>query len=93
MKEALDTIKKEFRKKMTKATKVEIVGNVESSCLLLKCENVDNVVNKLRKEGFYVVRQFHLKEDWCQNKYIKVNLGKLFDSQTIDKFVNALAKF
>ena len=93
MKEALDTIKKEFRKKMTKVTKVEIVGNVESSCLLLKCENVDNVVNNLRKEGFYVVRQFHLKEDWCQNKYIKVNLGKWFDSQTIDKFVNALAKF
>ena len=93
MKEALDVIKKEFRKKMIKATKVEIVGNVESSCLLLKCENVDNVVNNLRKEGFYVVRQFHLKEDWCQNKYIKVNLGKWFDSQTIDKFVNALAKF
>ena len=93
MKEALDVIKKEFRKKMTKVTKVEIVGNVESSCLLLKCENVDNVVNNLRKEGFYVVRQFHLKEDWCQNKYIKVNLGKWFDSQTIDKFVNALAKF
>ena len=93
MKEALDVIKKEFRKKMTKVTKVEIVGNMESSCLLLKCENVDNVVNNLRKEGFYVVRQFHLKEDWCQNKYIKVNLGKWFDSQTIDKFVNALAKF
>ena len=93
MKEALDVIKKEFRKKMTKVTKVEIVGNVESSCLLLKCENVDNVVNNLRKEGFYVVRQFHLKEDWCQNKYIKVNLGKWFDSQTIDKFVNALEKF
>ena len=93
MKEALDVIKKEFRKKMTKVTKVEIVGNMESSCLLLKCENVDNVVNNLRKEGFYVVRQFHLKEDWCQNKYIKVNLGIWFDGQTIDKFVNALAKF
>ena len=58
MKEALDTIKKEFRKKMTKVTKVEIVGNVESSCLLLKCENVDNVVNNLRKEGFYVLLYF-----------------------------------
>ena len=93
MKEGLDVIKKEFRKKMEKIKNVEIVGNEESSCLLLKCENVDKMVNNLRKEGFYAVRQYHLKEDWCQNKHIKVNLGKWFDSQTIDKFVNALAKF
>ena len=93
MKEGLDVIKKEFRKKMEKIKNVEIIGNEESSCLLLKCENVDKMVNNLRKEGFYAVRQYHLKEDWCQNKYIKVNLGKWFDSQTIDKFANALAKF
>ena len=93
MKEGLDVIKKEFRKKIEKIKKVEIIGNEESSCLLLKCENVDKMVNNLRKEGFYAVRQYHLKEDWCQNKHIKVNLGKWFDSQTIDKFANALAKF
>ena len=93
MKEGLDVIKKEFRKKMEKIKNVEIVGNEESSCLLLKCENVDKMVNNLRKEGFYAVRQYHLKEDWCQNKYIKVNLGRWFYSQTIDKFVNALGKF
>ena len=93
MKEELDKIKKEFRKKMEKVKNVEIVGNEESSCLLLKCENVDNVVNNLRKEGFYVVKQCHLKEDWCQNKYIKINLGKWFNSKTIDKFIDTVMQY
>jgi serine palmitoyltransferase len=93
MKQALDLIKKEFRKKMEKVKNVEIVGSDESSCLLLKCEDVDRMVQYLRKEGFYVVKQCHLKEDWCQNKFIKVNLGKWFDSQNIDKFIDALIKY
>ena len=93
MKEALDKIKKEFRKKMGKVNKVEIVGNDESSCLLLKCENVDKMIELLRNEGFYVVKQCHLKEDWCQNKFIKVNLGLWFDSKTIDKFVDTVLKY
>ena len=89
----MDLIKKEFRKKMEKVKSVEIVGSDESSCLLLKCEDVDRMVQYLRKEGFYVVKQCHLKEDWCQNKFIKVNLGKWFDSQNIDKFIDALIKY
>ena len=93
MKEALDKIKKEFRKKMGKVNKVEIVGNDESSCLLLKCENTDKMIELLRNEGFYVVKQCHLKEDWCQNKFIKVNLGLWFDSKTIDKFVDTVLKY
>ena len=93
MKQALDLIKKEFRKKMEKVKSVEIVGSDESSCLLLKCEDVDRMVQYLRKEGFYVVKQCHLKEDWCQNKFIKVNLGKWFDSQNIDKFIDVLIKY
>ena len=93
MKEALDKIKKEFRKKMGKVNKVEIVGNDESSCLLLKCENIDKMIELLRNEGFYVVKQCHLKEDLCQNKFIKVNLGLWFDSKTIDKFVDTVLKY
>ena len=93
MKEDLDKIKKEFRKKMEKANKIEIVGNNESSCLLLKCENIDKMIELLRNEGFYAVKQCHLKEDWCQNKLIKVNLGLWFDSQTIDKFVDTAMKY
>ena len=93
MKEALDKIKKEFRKKMEKVNKVEIVGNDESSCVLLKCENIDRMIELLRNEGFYVVKQCHLKEDWCQNKFIKINLGLWFDSQTIDKFVDTVLQY
>ena len=93
MKDELDLIKKEFRKKMKKINNVEIIGNEESSCLLLKCENIDRMIEILKKDGFYVVKQCHLKEDWCQNKYIKINLGKCFDSQIIDKFVDTVLKY
>ena len=93
MKDELDLIKKEFRKKMKKINNVEIIGNEESSCLLLKCENIDRMIEILKKDGFYVVKQCHLKEDWCQNKYIKINLGKCFDSQIIDKFVGTVLKY
>ena len=93
MKEALDKIKKEFRKKMEKVKNVEIVGNEESSCLLLKCEDSDRLINILRENGFYACKQCHLKEDWCQNKFVKVNLGKWFDSKTIDKFVDTVMKY
>ena len=93
MKEELDKIKKEFRKKMKKVQKVEIIGSEESYCLLLKCDNVDKLIDILRKDGFYVVKQHHLKEDWCQNEFIKINLGKWFDGQTIDKFVDAVMKY
>ena len=93
MKDELDLIKKEFRKKMKKINNVEIIGNEESSCLLLKCENIDRMIEILKKDGFYVVKQCHLKEDWCQNKYIKINLGKCFDSQIIDKFVDTVFKY
>ena len=93
MKEALDKIKKEFRKKMEKVKGIEIIGSDESSCLLLKCENVEKMITLLRKEGFYAVKQCHLKEDWCQNKFIKINLGEWFDSNTIDKFVDTVMKF
>ena len=93
MKEELDKIKKEFRKKMEKVKKAEIIGCDESSCLLLKCDDVDKMIALLRKEGFYVVKQCHLKEDWCQNKYIKINLGKWFDSKTIDKFIDTVMQY
>lgn len=93
MKEELDLIKKEFRKKIGKIKSVEIIGNEESSCLLLKCENVEKMIAHLRKEGFYTVKQCHLKEDWCQNKFIKINLGKWFDSNNIDKFVDTIMEF
>ena len=93
MKEELDKIKKEFRKKMEKIKNVEIIGCEESSCLLLKCDDVDKMIALLRKEGFYVVKQCHLKEDWCQNKFIKINLGKWFDSKTIDKFIDTVMQY
>ena len=93
MKEELDLIKKEFRKKIGKIKSVEIIGNEESSCLLLKCDNVEKMIGHLRKEGFYTVKQCHLKEDWCQNKFIKINLGKWFNSNNIDKFVDTIMEF
>ena len=93
MKEELDKIKKEFRKKMEKVKKAEIIGCFESSCLLLKCDDVDRMIALLRKEGFYVVKQCHLREDRCQNKFIKINLGKWFDSKTIDKFVDTVMQY
>jgi len=91
MKEQLDKVKKEFYSKMKEVSdKFTIIGNEQSSCILIKCENVDKIIDKLKNNGFYVTKQKHLKEDWCQNEYIKVNLGVLFTNEKIKLFIDIL---
>ena len=91
MKEQLDKVKKEFYSKMKEVSdKFTIIGNEQSSCILIKCENVDKIIENLKNNGFYVTKQKHLKEDWCQNEYIKVNLGVLFTNEKIKLFIDIL---
>ena len=91
MKEQLDKVKKEFYSKMKEVNdKFTIIGNEQSSCILIKCENVDKIIENLKNNGFYVTKQKHLKEDWCQNEYIKVNLGVLFTNEKIKLFIDIL---
>ena len=91
MKEQLDKVKKEFYNKMKEVSdKFTIIGNEQSSCILIKCENVDKIIENLKNNGFYVTKQKHLKEDWCQNEYIKVNLGVLFTNEKIKLFIDIL---
>ena len=91
MKEQLDKVKKEFYSKMKEVSdKFTIIGNEQSSCILIKCENVDKIIDNLKNNGFYVTKQKHLKEDWCQNEYIKVNLGVLFTNEKIKLFIDIL---
>ena len=93
MKEQLDKVKKEFYSKMKEVSdKFTIIGNEQSSCILIKCENVDKIIDNLKNNGFYVTKQKHLKEDWCQNEYIKVNLGTLFSNEKIKLFIDILKK-
>jgi len=93
MKEQLDKVKKEFYNKMKEVSdKFTIIGNEQSSCILIKCENVDKIIDNLKNNGFYVTKQKHLKEDWCQNEYIKVNLGTLFTNEKIKLFIDILKK-
>ena len=55
--------------------KIEVIGDPLSSFILLKYDKIDELIENLKKNGFYVAKQCHLIEDWCQNEYIKVNLG------------------
>ena len=91
MKEKIDKVKNEFYNKTQEIfNKIEIIGNPNSSCILIKCEDIDGLIHKLKKNGFYVCKQCHLKEDWCQNKFIKVNLGTWFTSEKIELFVESI---
>jgi serine palmitoyltransferase len=94
MKEKIDKIKNDFYN-MSKeiSDKIEIIGDKQSPFILLKCENVDNLIEKLKKNGFYVAKQAHLKEDWCQNELIKVNLGNWFTIDNIKSFINVLKNY
>ena len=93
MKEKIDQIKKDFRGMMKEVSdKIEIIGDEQSPFILLKSENNDNLCEKLKKNGFYVTKQAHLKEDWCQNEFIKVNLGNWFTIENIKLFTDVIKK-
>jgi serine palmitoyltransferase len=93
MKEKIDKIKEEFcniYKDFSK--KFEIVGDKLSPFILLKCENINNIVEIFKNNGFYIAKQQHLKEDWCQNEFIKINLGYWFTTENLKKFFDVLKK-
>ena len=95
MKEQIDKVKKEFYSMIKEVLdKVEVVGDPLSSCILLKCKdkNIDEFIEILKRNGFYVAKQQHLKEDWCQNDFIKVNLGTWFTTEKIKLFIDVIKK-
>ena len=94
MKENIDIIKKEFYEHIKEVNnKVEVIGDSLSSCILLKCEKVDELLEQLKNNGFYAVKQCHLKEDWCQNQYIKINLGIWFAREKIKQFIDIIKNY
>ena len=95
MKEQIDKVKKEFYSMIKEVLdKVEVVGDPLSSCILLKCKdkNIDEFIEILKRNGFYVAKQQHLKEDWCQNEFIKLNLGTWFTTEKIKLFIDVIKK-
>ena len=95
MKEQIDKVKKEFYSMIKEVLdKVEVIGDPLSSCILLKCKdkNIDEFIEILKRNGFYVAKQQHLKEDWCQNEFIKVNLGTWFTTEKIKLFIDVIKK-
>ena len=93
MKEQIDKVRKEFYSMIKEVLdKVEVVGDPLSSCILLKCKdkNIDEFIEILKRNGFYVAKQQHLKEDWCQNDFIKVNLGTWFTTEKIKLFIDVI---
>ena len=93
MKEQIDKVKKEFYSMIKEVLdKVEVVGDPLSSCILLKCKdkNIDEFIEIIKRNGFYVAKQQHLKEDWCQNDFIKVNLGTWFTTEKIKLFIDVI---
>ena len=91
MKEEIDKIRTEFYNMLKEVEgKIEIIGDKQSSCVLLKCKNIDSLIDILKKNGFFVCKQQHLKEDWCQNEFIKINLGLWFTKERMEKFFNII---
>ena len=91
MKENLKKVKKEFYDKIKEISdKIEVIGTEESSCVLIKSDDNDKLIQNLKNNGFYTVKQQHLKEDWCQNEYIKINLGAFFTSEKIKQFIDVI---
>ena len=95
LKEKIDKVKNEFYNMIKEVSdKVEVIGDPLSCCILLnpKDKSVDEFVEILKKNGFYVAKQQHLKEDWCQNGFVKVNLGTWFTSEKIKSFIDVIKK-
>ena len=59
----------------------------------LLCEKGEELIELLKKNGFYVVKQHHLKEDWCQNQYIKINLGTWLSTEKIKQLVEVIKNY
>ena len=72
--------------------KIEVIGDPLSSFILLKCEKIDELIENFKKNGFYVAKQYHLIEDWCQNEYIKVNLGTWLTDDKIRLLIDIIRK-
>ena len=75
MKKKIDEIKTKFNNMIKEVSdKIEVIGDPLSSFIFLKCEKIDKLIENFKKNVFYVAKQYHLIEDWCQNEYIKINL-------------------
>ena len=72
--------------------KIEVIGDPLSSFIFLKCEKTDELIENLKKNGFYVAKQCHLIEDWCQNEYIKINLGTWLTDDKIRLLIDIIKK-
>ena len=72
--------------------KIEVIGDPLSSFIFLKFEKIDELIENLKKNGFYVAKQCHLIEDWCQNQYIKVNLGTWLTDDKIRLLIDVIKK-
>ena len=94
MKEKLNNIRNEFENVINELkNKVTFIGDKNSPCLLMNSEKNDELVKVLKNNGFYVSKQQHLVEDWCQNEYIKINLGIWFSKEKMEQFVNIIKEF
>ncbi|BFU21150.1 serine palmitoyltransferase putative [Entamoeba histolytica] len=77
-----------------KAQNIQIIGNDSTPYVLLNCEGKnEEIVKDLREKGYFVVLQQHLDEDWCQNKYIRLCIGKDFTQDKMIEFINILSNY
>ncbi|ELP87408.1 serine palmitoyltransferase, putative [Entamoeba invadens IP1] len=71
---------------------VKKIGDDKTPYVLLDAPDNENLVKVLRENGFFVAQQVHLIEDWCQTKYVRVNIGQSFTPEKIKTFIEVLAK-
>ena len=76
-----------------KAKNVEIIGDEILPFVLLNFEGKnEELVLKLRENGFFASRQHHLEEDWCQKDYVKINLTKDFTEKKMNEFATVISQ-
>ncbi|KAL7713874.1 serine C-palmitoyltransferase [Entamoeba marina] len=75
-------------------SKLDIIGNEDLPFALVNAEEKNQkLVNTLKDNGFYAVLQKHLKDDWCNNEYVRINIGVGLDDENMIKLVKVLTDF
>ena len=93
LKKKIDEVRTKFNNMIKEVSdKIEVIGDPLSSFIFLKCEKTDELIENLKKNGFYVAKQCHLIEDWCQNEYIKINLGTWLTDDKIRLLIDIIIK-
>ncbi|KAL7713272.1 serine C-palmitoyltransferase [Entamoeba marina] len=91
MRKELVKKRKQFNELMKKVKHIEVIGDQELPYVLLNMkDNNQKVVDALNEKGYFTVLQHHLNDDWCDNNYVRLNIGRSLDYDMMNNIVQVL---